>query len=120
MKELTRFELAAVKDVFKRVKNYRKKINRLQDQVDVLKGSIREAEAMIDLYEAPVKQITGGYTSEDYFRYIAEPEVKPEIEETPVESSDEGVQVQSEAEVVQPQPATPWTPEVNMGLNTNI
>lgn len=119
MKELTRFELAAVKDVFKRVKNYRKKINRLQDQVDVLKGSIREAEAMIDLYEAPVKQITGGYTSEDYFRYIAEPEVKPEVEETPVESP-EDVQVQPETEVVQPQPATPWTPEVNMGLNTNI
>lgn len=64
MKELSRFELANCKRTAKSVQQFRAKKNRLEEKVAVLQKELDTINAVIEKYEAPIIELTGGFTSE--------------------------------------------------------
>ena len=63
MKELTRFELAAIKRTAQNVKTMRVKKEKLEKQQEAITNDINRLEEMINDWEAPIVKMTGGFTS---------------------------------------------------------
>ena len=63
MKTLSRNEMAAVKRVNSTTKKLRDKQLKLSAKVEALQAEWRQLEQDIDLWEAPIKQMTNGFTS---------------------------------------------------------
>ena len=72
MKNLGKFELAAAKKVASVVKQLNKKVERLQAKKDALDAEIADTQKMIDMYEEPIKKLSGGFTSTEILATIAE------------------------------------------------
>jgi peptidoglycan hydrolase CwlO-like protein len=64
MKELSRFELANCKRTAKSVQQFRVKKNRLEEKIAVLQKELDTINVVIEKYEAPIIELTGGFTSE--------------------------------------------------------
>lgn len=64
MKEFSRFELAAIKRTAANVKSYKKKMAKLMLKKQELDNEINALQASIDLYEDPVKKLSGGFTTD--------------------------------------------------------
>lgn len=64
MKELSRFELANCKRTAKSVQQFRVKKNRLEEKIAVLQKELDTINTVIEKYEAPIIELTGGFTSE--------------------------------------------------------
>ena len=64
MKELSRFELAAIKRTAQNVKTMRRRKEKLEEQQVGIVSEINGLQGMIDDWEAPIVKMTGGFTSE--------------------------------------------------------
>lgn len=91
MKELTRNELAIVKRTAKSTKQLRDKKARLLAKVADLQAELASIEESIEIFEAPIKHLTGGFTSEEVLNGVMdvaqamENSPEGEVEETTVE-----------------------------------
>lgn len=63
MKTLSRNEMAAVKRVNSTTKKLREKQLKLDAKIAELQAEWRQLNQDIDLWEAPIRQMTGGFTS---------------------------------------------------------
>lgn len=83
MKELSRFEIAAIKRIAQNVKSSRVKKAKLEKKIAELQGELDIVNATIDSFEEPVKKMTGGYTSEEVLNGTmnAETEIAEEAQE---------------------------------------
>lgn len=73
-KELSRFELAIVKRTAQNTKALRTKRDKAKAKIEALTVELQEIEAVIEKFEAPVKEITGGLTSEEVLAELAKAE----------------------------------------------
>lgn len=64
MKELSRTELATVKRTAANVKTFRAKKAKLEAQKAKIDAELESVNKSIDLFEQPIIEVTGGYTSE--------------------------------------------------------
>ena len=91
MKELTRNELAIVKRTAKSTKQLRDKKTRLLAKIADIQAELASIEESIEIFEAPIKHLTGGFTSVEVLNgsmeVTASMENNPEgeVEETTVE-----------------------------------
>jgi hypothetical protein len=65
MRELTRFEMAAVKKTESTIRPMKRRITSNQAKIEVLQNKILDDEAMIEMWDKPVVEMTGGFTSEE-------------------------------------------------------
>lgn len=89
-KELSRFEIAIVKRTAQNTKALRTKRDKAKAKIEALTAELQEIEAVIEKFEAPVKEITGGLTSEEVLAELAKAETaeetyKSEVPATPSE-----------------------------------
>lgn len=91
MRELTRNELAICKRTAKSTKQLRDKKARLLAKVADIQAELTSIEESIEIFEAPIKHLTGGFTSEEVLNGIMdvaqamENTPQGEVEETTVE-----------------------------------
>lgn len=97
MKELTRFEMAVIKRTAANTKSLRTKRDKLNAKITACQVELESINTMIEKFEQPIKEMTGGYTSEEVLNGIPEMqeeqtvmdvEETKEFEETPVETTD--------------------------------
>lgn len=72
-KEFTKFEKARIKRTAQNVDQYVTKKRKLVEKVTKMNEEIKLLQDMIDLSDAPVKLITGGYGVEDLVRKVVTP-----------------------------------------------
>ena len=82
-KELSRFELAVVKRTAQSTKTLRNKRDRIQAKIDAYNKELAEVNAVIEKFEAPIREITGGLSSEEVLAELAKDA------EVPVEMSND-------------------------------
>ena len=102
MKELSRFEMAAVKRTAQNVKSIRTKLVKLEEKQSLITAEINQLEEMINDWEQPIIKMTGGFTSEQVLNgeMNIEHEELPEnsvvddssLAEYPLESTDEEIE----------------------------
>lgn len=73
-KELSRFEIAIVKRTAQNTKALRTKRDKAKAKIEALTVELQEIEAVIEKFEAPVKEITGGLSSEEVLAEVAKAE----------------------------------------------
>lgn len=71
-KELSRFELAIVKRTAQNTKSLRTKRDKAAAKIAALTAELQEIEAVIEKFEAPVREITGGLSSEEVLAELKE------------------------------------------------
>lgn len=114
-KELSRFELAIVKRTAQNTKALRTKRDKAKAKIETLTAELQEIEAIIEKFEAPVKEITGGLTSEEVLAELA----KVETVEDSTEEICESEVPATPSECVESVESTttcanePWAPEQN-------
>ena len=82
MKELSRFELAAVKRTAQNVKTMRRKLEKLEVQQAEITKEVNSLSELIYDWEQPIIKMTGGFTSEQ----VLNGEMNIEHEELPENS----------------------------------
>ncbi len=65
MKELSKFELAAVKRTAQNVSMQRRKKAKLETKIAELQAELDTVNVVIDSFEAPIIKMSGGFTSEE-------------------------------------------------------
>lgn len=65
MKELTRTQLAVVKRTAQNVKGFRTKLAKINEKIQSLTAEAISIETTIEGFEAPIRTMTGGFTSEE-------------------------------------------------------
>lgn len=65
MKELSRFELAIVKRTAQNTKSLRTKRDKLVEKIEKAQEELGVINEAIEGFEAPIKTMTGGFTSEE-------------------------------------------------------
>lgn len=95
-KELSRFEIAIVKRTAQNTKALRTKRDKAKAKIEALTVELQEIEAVIEKFEAPVKEITGGLSSEEVLAELAKAETaensaeetESEVPTTPAECAE--------------------------------
>lgn len=82
MKELSRFEMAAVKRTAQNVKTMRRKLEKLCEKQSEITTEINQLEELVYEWEQPIIKMTGGFTSEQ----VLNGEMNIEHEELPENS----------------------------------
>lgn len=72
-KIFTKFEKARIKRTAQNVDQYVSKKNKLVEQIAEKQAELENIQQMIDLSDAPVKLMTGGYGVEDLIRKVVTP-----------------------------------------------
>lgn len=96
MKELSRTELATVKRTAANVKTFRAKKAKLEAQKAKIDAELESVNRSIDLFEQPIIEVTGGFTSEQVLNGEMELAMSQPVEspaEAPVEETVCGVSV---------------------------
>lgn len=65
MKELSRFELAIIKRTAQNTKSLRTKRDKLVEKIEKAQEELNVINEAIEGFEAPIKTMTGGFTSEE-------------------------------------------------------
>ena len=65
MKKFSKFEIAAIKRTAASVNKYVERKKKLLAQQDSINAELESISTMLNTWEEPIKQITGGYTTED-------------------------------------------------------
>jgi prefoldin subunit 5 len=65
MKEFSKFQIATIKRTAQSVNPIVSKKNRLKAQIAEFQAEVDSLEIQQNAFEAPIKEITGGYTTED-------------------------------------------------------
>jgi len=90
MKELSRTELATVKRTAANVKTFRAKKAKLEAQKAKIDAELESVNRSIDLFEQPIIEVTGGFTSEQVLNGEMEFAMSQSVEspaEAPVEET---------------------------------
>ena len=107
MKKLSRFEVAQIKRTAQNVKMMRNKSKRLTEKRDALNTELDMLNQSIEVFETPIRIITGGLSSEEYLnRETVEEPLPTTVEEplpTPEEFKAEEDVLQSESQKSEPQ-----------------
>ena len=82
MKELTRNELAVVKRTAKSTKPLRDKKAKLMAKLEEIQAEVKSIDESIEIFEAPIKHLTGGFTSEEVLNGTMEVAQAVEVENT--------------------------------------
>lgn len=72
MKELSRFELAIVRRTAQNTKSLRTKRDKLVEKIEKAQKELGVINEAIEGFEAPIKTMTGGFTSEEVLAGIME------------------------------------------------
>lgn len=72
MRDLTRFELAIIKRTAQNTKSLRTKRDKLAEQIEKAQKELLVINEAIDGFEAPIKTMTGGFTSEEVLAGVME------------------------------------------------
>lgn len=119
MKELSRTELATVKRTAANVKAFRTKKAKLEAQKAKIDAELESVNKSIDLFEQPIIEVTGGYTSEQVLngemdtalQQLKAAEHSVEIMAPETASVATGTPVDA--------PANPFMPSVGVGTDAN-
>lgn len=87
MIELNRLQLAAIKRAAKNVQPLRNKKARLMQRVEALQNEIEGIDATIEAWEAPVRTMTGGYSSEEILRENAPENNENDVNDIEIEDN---------------------------------
>lgn len=87
MKEFSKFEIASIKRVAQNVSSMVIKKNKIKAQIDKLQEEYDQLVAMQEQYEAPIRTMTGGYSSEDLFERVVENTGKVDKEGRPIKQT---------------------------------
>ena len=80
--KLNRFQMAAVKRTAQNTKKLVSQRDKINTQMRDLAAKLIQVNELIDNWEAPIKTLTGGYTSEQVLAYNGElPEATNEAQE---------------------------------------
>lgn len=103
MRELSRFEMAVVKRTAQNTKTLRVKRDKLVEKITKAQGELDDIVKAIEEFEAPIRTLTGGYSSEEVLAGVQADPVKQEEaqvegkkEEVVEEKGEEGDVVASE------------------------
>lgn len=72
MKELSKFEIAAIKRTAQNVNAMVTKKTKLKEKIDALQAEYDQIEEAQEQFEAPVRKMTGGYGTEDLVEKVIE------------------------------------------------
>ncbi len=72
MKELSKFEIAAIKRTAQNVNAMVTKKTKLKEKIDALQAEYDQIEEAQEQFEAPIKKMTGGYGTEDLVEKVIE------------------------------------------------
>ena len=72
MKELSKFEIAAIKRTAQNVNAMVTKKTKLKEKIDALQAEYDKIEEAQDQFEAPIRKMTGGYGTEDLVEKVIE------------------------------------------------
>lgn len=92
MRELSRFEMAVVKRTAQNTKTLRVKRDKLVEKITKAQGELDDIVKAIEEFEAPIRTLTGGYSSE---------EVLAGVQADPVKQEEAQVEGKKEEEVVE-------------------
>lgn len=116
MKELSRTELATVKRTAANVKTFRAKKAKLEAQKAKIDAELESVNRSIDLFEQPIIEVTGGFTSEQVLNgemelAMSQPVESPTeapVEETVCEASTSDLQAQDNVLRAEESPINPF------------
>lgn len=72
MKELSKFEIAAIKRTAQNVNSMVTKKTKLKEKINALQAEYDQLEEAQEQFEAPIKKMTGGYGTEDLVEKVIE------------------------------------------------
>lgn len=72
-KKFNKFEKARIKRTAQNVDQYVSKKNKLEEQIAEKQAEIEQLQQLIDLSDAPIKLMTGGYGVEDLIKKVTTP-----------------------------------------------
>lgn len=72
MKELSKFEIAAIKRTAQNVNSMVTKKNKLKERIIALQAEYDQIEEAQEQFEAPIRKMTGGYGTEDLVEKVIE------------------------------------------------
>ena len=91
MKEFTKNEYAAIKRINNTTKVLRTKRDRIKAKINLLQLDVDRFDKEIETWEAPIRNITGGFTSEEVldgtYRLAPKDEVNEEIIDIEIENN---------------------------------
>jgi len=107
-KELSRFELAIVKRTAQNTKSLRTKRDKLVEKIEKAQEELSVISETIEGFEAPIKTMTGGFTSEEVLAGIMA--VAEATEEAPEGEVSEEVEVPASEAVALAEEVAPANP----------
>lgn len=84
MKELSKFEIAAIKRTAQNVNAMVTKKTKLKEKIDALQAEYNQIEEAQEQFEAPIRKMTGGYGTEDLVEKVIEDTGKLDKDRKPV------------------------------------
>lgn len=87
MKEFSKFEITTIKRTAQSVASMVIKKNKIKAQLDELQAEYDQLATMQEQYEAPIKTMTGGYTTEDLIERVVEDTGKVDKEGRPIKQT---------------------------------
>lgn len=72
-KKFSKFELARLKRTAQNVNQYVNQKNRLVAQIEKLQAELDSINKMIEITDAPTREMTGGFSSEDIIKKVVTP-----------------------------------------------
>lgn len=84
MKELSKFEIAAIKRTAQNVNAMVTKKTKLKEKIDALQAEYNQIEEAQEQFEAPIRKMTGGYGTEDLVEKVIEDTGKLDKDGKPV------------------------------------
>lgn len=84
MKELSKFEVAAIKRTAQNVNAMVTKKTKLKEKIDTLQAEYDQIEEAQEQFEAPIRKMTGGYGTEDLVEKVIEDTGKLDKDGKPV------------------------------------
>ena len=107
MKELSRTELATVKRTAANVKTFRAKKAKLEAQKAKIDAELESVNRSIDLFEQPIIEVTGGFTSEQVLNGEMELAMSQSVE-SPTEAPAPDFQAQDNVLRAEEAPVNPF------------
>lgn len=84
MKELSKFEIAAIKRTAQNVNSMVTKKNKLREKLDTMQAEYDQLVDAQEQFEAPIRKITGGYSTEDLVTKVVEDSGKLDKDGKPI------------------------------------
>lgn len=84
MKEFSKFQIATLKRSAQNVNPIVTKKNKIKAQIDALNEEYNQLQAQQDAWEAAIKEMTGGYTTEDLVEKVVETTDKSDKDGKPI------------------------------------